>query len=47
MPPGIAALGFVLCVLLALSLELAPTLAAIGCVVLAVVVRGAIRRPLA
>ena len=44
MPRGVAALGFVLCVLLALSLDLAPTLAAVGCLVLAVAVRAAVRR---
>ncbi len=43
-PRGVAALGFVLCVLLALSLDMAPTLAAAGCLVLAVVVRAAARR---
>jgi APA family basic amino acid/polyamine antiporter len=43
-PGGVAAIGFVLCVLLALSLELAPTLAAVGCLVLAVVARAAVRR---
>lgn len=43
MPRGVAALGFVLCVLLALSLDLAPTLAAVGCVVLAVAVRAVVR----
>jgi APA family basic amino acid/polyamine antiporter len=40
----IAGLGFALCVLLALSLDLAPTLAAVGCLVLAVVVRAVVRR---
>ncbi len=44
MPPGVAALGAVLCALLALSLELPPMLAAVGCLVLAVVVRAAVRR---
>jgi APA family basic amino acid/polyamine antiporter len=44
MPRVIASLGFALCVLLALSLDPAPTLAAVGCLMLAVVVRAAARR---
>ncbi len=41
---GVPAVGFALCILLALSLDLAPTATAVGCAVLAVTVRAAVRR---